>query len=411
MLYSRANMDDLSAPTLDSLAGEAALLGVYRQVFAVLAAEAGAMITDPGTVDVDEAVLAAFADVGPEGLTVEQVVAACRHHPESTVRRRFEVLRGYRAVAKVNERANELYYQAAFAPYVMLLFLRRLGGQGGQSELHQLLTMERVGVDAPAATAADGHATAGRLTTVFRLLANQLAGLAAGGVVETLRENASMLWGNLALLDQADQVHTAVLHRWPELDVPCRGLRLAVAAYRDALDAAAGRLIERAGATRALGCLPVEAWRTFARRADPAALAAVLDGYVFDAPAPWFTPESLVEAVETGRAIGAARLAPPRAQTSDTQPSADRSPADEEAEAMGTVAEQVLCGRQRIGVAALIDEAGDWASGRRLLAELVAISHRDDLPYALRWGDGLRVDPDGDPSWVAHGVFERVDRS
>jgi hypothetical protein len=254
-------MDDSATICFEELAGEVAVLGVYRQVFAVLAREAGAMILDASLVDVDESILASFAEAGPEGLTLDQVVAACRQHDEARVRRRFEVLRDYRAILKANERPNELFYQAAFAPYVMLLFLRRLADSGGQSELHRLLTLEHLSVSAPDAQMEDGLATAQRLTTVFRLLANQLAILASAAVVETLRENAQMLWGNQALLRQADEVHQVVLTKWPELDRDCRALRLAVAAYRDAVDAAAGRLIEQAGTTRALGLLPVEAWR------------------------------------------------------------------------------------------------------------------------------------------------------
>lgn len=397
----------LTPLTLDDLADEAAVLGVFRQVFAVLAREAGAMILDASLVDVDEAILAAFAEAGPEGLTAEQVTLACRHHGEPRVRRRFEILREYRAVTRVNERSNELHYQATFAPYVMLLFLRRIAERGGQSELHQLLTMEQAGVRGPQAGANDGRIATRRLTTVFRLLANQLAALAAGGVVETLREHAQLLWGNHALLDQADEVHNAVLTRWPELDRECRGLRLAVAAYRDALDAAAGRLIERAGATRALGFLPVEVWRTFARRSDTATLAGVLDGFLFDAPAPWFTTEALVEAVESGRGGGPVRLPPPRTQTGDSAPVTETPRGDEAAVRLREIAERTLAGRTEATLAGLLDEAGDWYAGRRLLADLTAAHHHDGLPYELTWGDGLRVDPAGELSWVTSGSFRR----
>jgi hypothetical protein len=176
-------MDDSATIPFEEITGELAVLGVYRQVFAVLAREAGAMILDASLVDVDESILASFAEAGPEGLTVEQVVAACRQHDEGRVRRRFEVLRDYRAIAKVNERPNELFHQAAFAPYVMLLFLRRLADSGGQSELHRLLTLEHLSVSADGAQMEDGRATAHRLTTVFRLLANQLANLASAAVV------------------------------------------------------------------------------------------------------------------------------------------------------------------------------------------------------------------------------------
>ena len=62
---------------LDDLTTEAAVLRVYRQAFAVLAREAGAMILDVDLIDVDEAILEAFAAAGSDGLTVAEVVAAC----------------------------------------------------------------------------------------------------------------------------------------------------------------------------------------------------------------------------------------------------------------------------------------------------------------------------------------------
>ncbi|WP_307961830.1 hypothetical protein [Salinispora arenicola] len=127
------------------------------------------------------------------------------------------------------------------------------------------------------------------MTKVFRLLGNELAIVAAGSTAETLGNNAQLLWGNESLIDQAKDVHTVVLSRWPELDRECAELRVALDADADAIDAAAGRLIAQAGTTRALGLLPVETWRTFGRESSPEVLAGVLDRFVFDAPAPWFS--------------------------------------------------------------------------------------------------------------------------
>ena len=271
---------------LDDLAGEAAVLRVYRQAFAVLARESEKMILSPQLLDVDEAILSAFAASGSDGLTEEQVRNACRRFPEAMVGRRFEVLKGYGAISKVFERPNERFYRAAFAPYIMLLFLRRIAERGGQSELHQLLSMEHESVSTPTATEQDGRASVERLTQVFRLIANELSIMSLGADVAQLRENAQLLWGNEALISRAEDVHAVVLDRWPSLDRECQWLRAGLAAYRDAIDAAAARLIERAGTTRALGLLPAEEWRTFARTADTERLGAVLDTFVFDAPAP-----------------------------------------------------------------------------------------------------------------------------
>jgi hypothetical protein len=393
--------------TLDQLTAESAVLRLYRQVFAVLAREAGAMIADPGLVDIDEAILEAFAEAGSDGLTVAETVASCRRHDARAVERRFGLLREYRAISKVVDRPNEQHYRAAFAPYVMLLFLRRLAERGGQSELHQLLTLEQRNASSPDAVSRDGQAAVSRLTKVFRLLANELASLVQRGAAEALRDNTQLLWGNRSLIAQAEDVHAIVLDRWPTLGPDCARLRIALAAYADAIEAAAARLIEQAGTTRALGYLPAETWISFARGSDPAALAGVLDSFVFDAPAPWFSPQALSEAVASGQTAGVTRFRPPRPDGSQEPAEADLGPADDCGELLAT-AERLLASRAQVSVADLLEEADDWPTCRRLLAQMTAIHHHPELAFELIWDDGLRIDPRSCPSWVSEGWFRRV---
>jgi hypothetical protein len=331
------------------------------------------------------------------------------------VGRRFEVLKGYGAISKVFERPNERYYRAAFAPYIMLLFLRRIAERGGQSELHQLLSMEHQNVSAPSATDADGRASLERLTQVFRLIANELSIMSLSADVEQLRENAQLLWGNEALIARAEDVHAVALNRWPGLDRECQWLRAGLAAYKDAIDAAAARLIERAGTTRALGLLPAEEWRTFARTADVGRLGGVLETFVFDAPAPWFDPQAMTEAVESGGRPETARMPPPR-------PAGDGEAASEsgaEGAAEGTAegaagrdralatAEELLASSASVNVADVLRAAPDWASARRILASLTAAHHDPDLPYTLTWGEGLDAAGAETPAWVTQGWFRR----
>lgn len=403
--------DDGRAPVvqqgLDDLAGETAVLRVYRQAFAVLAREAEKMILSPQLLDVDEAILSAFAASGSDGLTEEQVRNACRRFPEAMVGRRFEVLKGYGAISKVFERPNERYYRAAFAPYIMLLFLRRIAERGGQSELHQLLSMEHENVSAPTATERDGRTSVERLTQVFRLIANELSIMSLGADVAQLRENAQLLWGNEALISRAEGVHAVVLERWPSLDRECQWLRAGLAAYRDAIDAAAGRLIERAGTTRALGLLPAEEWRTFARTAGPERLGAVLDTFVFDAPAPWFDPQVMTEAVESGGRPDTTRMPPPR-PAGDTDPAAESeaTPAGDQ-DTIRTTVEALLANRNSVKIEDVMRRAPDWEAARRALAQLTAAHHDPELPYSLTWGDGLDVAEDSSPAWVTPGRVTR----
>src|SRR5690606_23684747 len=147
------------------------------------------------------------------------------------------------------------------------------------------------------------------------------------------------------ILLRAERLHGAILRRWPQLDRTCTDLRAAIYAYGDASRRAAARLSDSAGPTRnppllppgprrtvaptpsrarppaaphrPLPLLPPEPWRTFARPAPRERLAAVLDGFVFDAAAPWHEPAAVVTAVEDGPRATPPRPAPPRPSVPD----------------------------------------------------------------------------------------------
>lgn len=400
-------MTDPAALSFDDYAADAAVVGLYQQVFAVLARESHAMVDDADSVAVDEAILTSFVGAGPGGMSVDQVVAACGGHPAVRVRRRFEVLWSYRAVVRANERPNEMFYQATFAPYVMLLFLRRLGDSGGQAELHQLLSVARLSLDDADISTGAVRVQLAEMTNLFRLLANPLAQLAKSAPIESLRAQARPLLGNGELLDKAHEYHDAAATRRPELLPECAELRMALAAYRDSVGTAAQRLLAHAGRTRALGLLPAERWRSFARTSDAATLAQALDGLLFDAPAPQFTVEALLDAVEEGLHVDGDRTPPPRPRLGDEPPPAEFE-ADQERAVLVALAEDLLAGRDEVTVGALLTDAGEWPAARRVLSQLTAIHLRDELPYALSWGDGLRVDVDGSRTWVSDGLFKRT---
>lgn len=399
-------MTEIAELPFEKHAAESAVLGVYRQVFAVLARDANQMVDDPGLVRVDELILNTFASAGPAGLTVEQVIAACGDTAPSVVRRRFEVLRSYRAVTRVNDRPNEMFYQAAFAPYVMLLFLRRLAQTGGLGELHQMLSIAQLSIEDAGTTVLQARAQLRDLANVFRLLANPIMQMAKSGTVESLRASAQPMLGNSELIDKATLFHNLATEMWPHLLPECTELRMALAAYRDAVNTAARRLIDRAGRTRALGLLPAEKWRSFARDATADELAAALEGLLFDAPDPHFTAEDLLDAVEEGLRTDSGRTPPPRPRIDD-EPGTEQADGDAEAQLLSARAEDLLAGRDEVTVAELLSTAGDWAAGRRVLSDLTAIGLRPELPYLLAWGDGLRINVVGDLTWVTDGWFRR----
>ncbi|TDD61448.1 hypothetical protein E1293_44905 [Actinomadura darangshiensis] len=390
----------------DVLVGEA-VLGVYRQMFAALARDSGAVVDDPELVDVAETLLAAFADAGEDGLSREQMRYVCRRYPSEVFENRLRVLKGLGAVREVFPKPNQLRYRASFTSVVGLMFVRRMMLDGGQSEMHRLLALEQLNVADPRMTPQQARDGADGLSRAFRLWSVELVTL-TNGTIEELREQAPKLWGTEEILLRAERLHGAILRRWPQLDRTCTDLRAAIYAYGDASRRAAARLSDSAGTTRNLTLLPPETWRTFTRTASREDLAAVLDGFVFDAPAPWHEPSAVVTAVEDGPRATPPRPAPPRASVPDPGLSGDTGSDTAALERLRGIAEQILRGRDRIAVEDVL--AQDWVTARRMLADLSSIHLHPELPYRLTWSDGLTANPQDAPTWITPGSFERTGR-
>ncbi|MEU6246049.1 hypothetical protein [Glycomyces sp. NPDC047010] len=392
----------------DQIAEDAAVLRTYKRVFAVLALESGKMVHSPGSIDVDEAIFEAFANADSDGLTEAQILARCQPAPESAVRSRLAILQGYGAVVKVFERRMERYWRATFPPYIMLLFLRRLAEQGGIAELHRMLEASRQQIENPDTTIEEASAQIRAVTYSLRLVANELGGLATGADIAQLRKNAQLHWGNEQLIDKARRFCDIAPERFPELRKQVLGLRSALAAFIDATEAVAGRMLDRASTTQGLGFLPIEAWDTFVKRSSVADLAAPLRGFVFDAPAVWFEAGNLIDAVEAAAAVVEERKPPPRAEAAEPV-SPDTGRIDHDLDALTAVIEEILAGRDEVSVPELLRSYGDWIAARRVLSDLTAAHHHPDLPYTLEWSDTLRIEPAAAPAWTTSGTFRRAD--
>ncbi|MEU4327100.1 hypothetical protein [Nonomuraea dietziae] len=392
--------------TLDAALSEEAVLSTYRRMFAALARDSGAVVDDPAMVDIAETLFAAFAEAGEEWLTHEQMRFACRAYPSDQFDNRLRVLKGLGAVREVFPKPNQLRYRASFTSVVGLMFIRRMMDDGGQSEMHRLLALEDLNVADPRTTMEQARQSAVNLARAFRLWALELITLTTG-TIEELREQAPKLWGTEEIARRAQNLHGTILTRWPELDRVCTDLRAAIYAYSDASRRAAGRLADSAGTTRNLTLLPSETWRTFAQTASRERLAAVLDGFVFDAPAPWHDPAAIVRAVDESPRPAPAQPTPPRSDLPDPGPadSLDRSPGAA-VERLAELAESALGGADRVALSDLL--ASDWPAARRLLADLTSVDLRPELPYRLTWSDELSVDPSHEPAWLSHGFLERT---
>ncbi|MGH3712040.1 MAG: hypothetical protein ACRDT4_01025 [Micromonosporaceae bacterium] len=392
--------------TLDDAVEEQAVAALYRQIFAVLGRTAESVISDQMMVDLAETLFAAFSDAGSDGLTMEQMRRTCRGYPDAVFDSRVRVLRQLGAIERAFDRPNQQVYRASFASYVSLLFIRRMLTRGGQVELHRMLALERLNLD-EVATEQEARGSAERVTNAFRLIVTELFMLMSGGTIDALREKAPLLWNAESLISEAAALHDMIVDRWPALTRPCGELRAAVASYRDVSNAAAARLTQSAGTTRALDLLPAETWRTFARTAAVERLAAPLARLVFDAPRIWQGAGEIAEAIAQTERPNVQRPRPPRASTLDAVTD-DADLVDGDSSVLRERAETVLEGSDSVDLGQLLGGCGDWPTARRLLSDLTAAANHPDLPYELMWADGLSVQAVGPVSWLPKGRFVRA---
>jgi hypothetical protein len=395
---------------LDTAAAEQVVVSVFEQIVAVLARQADAAITDASLFRLADTLFTAFARAGEDGLTAEQMRSACAAFPADVIDNRLHVLRRLGAIQPAFAKPFQHEYRGSFTSYVSMLFVQRMLARGGQSELHQILTMEKITLEGGQATEEEARDAAVRVTTALRLLVAELVALTVGGTVEALRERAPLLWNAKSLIDQASAVHAKLLEFWPGLGRWCGELRSAIAAYEDASTNASARLVAAAGASRALDLLPPEMWRGFARRASVDELAEVLADQVFDTPASWHDVADLAEAVAGTPQPTIGRSPPPRSRVSDDDEHPSEEGADVEAERLARVAEEVLGDRDAVAVEQLLS-GEDWGAARRVLADLVAASNNGRLDYRLVWSGTVEVRPGSVPSWLTYGMFERVRRT
>lgn len=241
---------------LDTAAAEQTVVSVFRQIVAVLASRSNAAIDDVALFHLANTLFAAFARAGEDGLTTEQIKAACAAFPDELVKDRLSVLKGLGAIQPAFDKPYQREYRASFTSYVSMLFVQRMLARGGQSELHQLLTMEKIRLEGGESTTEEALEVVVGITTALRLLVAELVALTVSGTVENLRERAPLLWNAKSLIDQASAVHEILLQFWPALSRKCGELRSAIAAYEDASTNASARLMAAAGTSRALNLLP-----------------------------------------------------------------------------------------------------------------------------------------------------------
>jgi hypothetical protein len=116
---------------LDSVAAEHTVVSVFEQIVAVLARQANAAITDTALFRLADTPFAVFARPGEDGLTAEQIRAACAAFPDDVIDNRLDVLRKLDAIQPAFDKPYQREYRASFTSYVsMLLVVQRMLARG-----------------------------------------------------------------------------------------------------------------------------------------------------------------------------------------------------------------------------------------------------------------------------------------
>lgn len=117
---------------LEALAAEQAVVSVFEQIVAALARKTDAAIDAAAHFRLADTLFAAFARAGEDGLTAEQIKAACAAFEGDVVENRFNVLRKLGAIQPAFDKPYQREYRASFTSYVSMLFVQRMLARGGQ---------------------------------------------------------------------------------------------------------------------------------------------------------------------------------------------------------------------------------------------------------------------------------------
>lgn len=367
-----------------------------------VADNAGALIKDPAMLKWVQAVYEAFGDldVTGEGLTVEQLRAACQNAGPGSFESRLAV---FKQLGLLKPPAGRSYHRRLIfntAGVVALLVFDKLRmGTGLQEILFLLDQTKREILDGVL-----GHdEVLGRLTTLRRALSistGELVQLRDRPVEELLRERRNRR-GADRMLPEAKELVELVESRFPELSPSGSKLITQALRYSAAVSDLVDRLLRAVTAERDFSMLLPEQYRSAALRSSADDLGAVFGQMVFDPSSATITPDGILAAVEKFRPPEPRRRAP---RSPELPPDYDpvRDARDRRTSAR-TRRQAVL--RLRLRGDAEVDLTAEienlpWPAAIRLIADLLAASGDRELGFSVRLDDELRVHVTGPVSFV-----------
>ncbi|MGW4116573.1 hypothetical protein ACWEFJ_37345 [Actinosynnema sp. NPDC004786] len=369
---------------------------------AAVADNAGAVIRDPAMLKWAQAVYEAYGDLDEngEGLTLEQLKAACGDAGPGTFESRIAVFKQLGLIGPPRGRSyhRKLHFHGAGVAALLVFDMLRLGT--GIQEILFLLDQTRRDIVDGVLGRDDVLA---RLITLKRALSistGELIQLRSRPVEELMRERRNRR-GADRMLAEAEALVAVVETRFPGLSPTGSKLITQAMRYSAAVSELVDRLLRAVTAERDFSMLLPEQYRTAALHSSPDDLAGVFERMVFDPASASITPDEILATIDKYRPPEPRRRAP---RSPELPPEHD--PVQEARRRRASLRERReavlrlhLRGKVEVDLTAEI-EIGPWRDAIRMVADLLAASGDPDLGFTVQLSDALQVHVTGPVSYV-----------
>ncbi|MBX7267507.1 hypothetical protein KIF24_16710 [Micromonospora sp. Llam7] len=386
---------------------------------AAVARNSDAVAQDPNVLDIAAAVFEAFASRRSSGgLSRQDLLDACAGVcDERSFDSRFELFKKLKLLIPGVAKAHEDRY--LFNPYgaAGILVFDRVSSTGGVDELLALLDRTRLAISRGTATAEQVSAALTWARGMLVVAADYLLMLVRTRSLEMMIAERHQ-HQHPSLMTDVKAVTELVRLKYTEMDPLAYTVILEAQRYLDARTQFVDRILEEGARAEDFGVLHHEQYLAVARDGSAELLSKALERFVFDPVDLPLSTATIALEVDQLRPPAPKAPQPPRPDNARTRDDPFRALVEREDRRVSIASDEaeVLLGAE--SMVDISDEmsARGWPGAARLLVSMVRATG-PGRPFALEFGDSLRVDPTGQVTYLSpvrlkrtpHAAVETVD--